>query len=560
MKKLYYYLLFLFCILSFSSALNGQTVGLFSYQEGSQNGYTLFNPFFTTSTYLIDNCGRVVNEWESTFTPGASTRLLENGHLLRTATTGIAANPVFPVNGAGERIQEVDWDGNILWEFIFSDSTHRMHHDFTVLENGNLLFPAWELKTEAEAIQAGRNPALIPDGVLWAEFLVEVDRNTSEIVWEWHFWDHLIQDFDPTKDNYGVVADHPELLDINVTGGQTANGGANCLHINAIDYNPTLDQILINSFFITEMFIIDHSTTTAEAATHTGGTSTQGGDILFRWGNPQNYGYTPEAGQIIYGCHNPHWIPEGLNDAGKIMYFQNGNGRPDGNYSSVDIFTPPIANPNTGQYTFDAGVSYGPTGPEWSYTADPVESLYSGFVSGAQRLSNGNTLICSGANGHFLEINQAGETVWEYINPAIPGGAVTQGNPIPANGGFNLNIVFRCLRYEPNFPGLAGKDLTPGDPIELGFPVPYDCEIFSGVEEVALDQINVYPNPAYNILIIESTQLINAPVSVFNAVGQLVESFSLKSETVELELTNYPSGIYFLKVGNQVVKQFLVQK
>jgi hypothetical protein len=549
MKSIYTLLLFLSFAL-FSPLSGQQTVGLFTYEESSLEGYTLFNPFFSNSTYLIDNCGRLVNQWDSPFTPAASCRLLENGNLLRTSTMGPAANPFFPVNGAGDFIQEIDWEGNLVWEIQFSDSTHRMHHDFAVLENGNILFPAWEIKTEAEAIQAGRDPSLLPDGRMWSEFIVEVDRTTGEIVWEWHLWDHLIQDFDPTQDNYGVIADHPELLDINRTGNQTADGGANWLHINAIDYNPVLDQILFNSFFLSEFFIIDHSTTTAEAATHTGGNSTQGGDLLYRWGNPQNYDHGTADDQTLFGAHSVHWIPLGLNDGNKIMFFHNGNMRPDGSYSSVDIIDPIISNTATGQYEYTIGEPYGPNAPEWSYTADPPEDMYSQFVSGAQRLSNGNTLICAGANGRFLEIDPAGEIVWEYINPGIAGGVVTQGDPIPDMGGFNMNVVFRITRYEPDFPGFDGIDLTPGDPVEAGFPEPYECQIFSSTEQVEQSTIHLYPNPATDWIFLELPEASSiSPVSIelYDALGQLVRT-TVQEPGTAVSIQGLPQGIYTIKV------------
>ena len=59
--------------------------------------------------------------------------------------------------------------------------------------------------------------------------LVEIKptgKTTGEVVWEWHLWDHLVQDHDSTKANFGVVADHPELVDANFTPEPFAPGGA----------------------------------------------------------------------------------------------------------------------------------------------------------------------------------------------------------------------------------------------------------------------------------------------------------------------------------------------
>ncbi len=110
---------------------------------------------------------------------------------------------------------------------------------------------AWEYKTATESIAAGRNPDLLHDGELWPDHIIEVEptgTSGGDIVWEWHVWDHLIQDYDSTKENYGVVADHPELIDINFGGRQVDFN-----HINSIDYNDEFDQILLSVNFFKEI-------------------------------------------------------------------------------------------------------------------------------------------------------------------------------------------------------------------------------------------------------------------------------------------------------------------
>jgi hypothetical protein len=336
---------------------------------------------------------------------------------------------------------------------------------------------AWELKNEAEALQAGRDPALLTDAELWPDHIIEVEpvgATGGTIVWEWHVWDHVIQDFDVTKDNFGVVADHPELLDINHVRTGALPGRADWMHANAMDYNAELDQILLGSNFMHEIYVIDHSTTTAEAAGSTGGSSGKGGDFLYRWGNPQAYDRGDTTDQTLYGQHHPHWIEPGLPGAGNILVFNNGGDRPGGAYSSVDEFTPPVD--GNGDYTLDPGQAYGPDSLVWSYTATPTTDLFSGGLSGAQRLPNGNTLICEGrgttTNGaaNFFEVTNAKQTVWQYINPVTGTGPVAQGT-IPDSS----HNTFRILRYAGTYPGFDGEDLTPGDPLEsftAPFPVP----------------------------------------------------------------------------------------
>lgn len=439
-----------------AAAGTGLTIGLLQSDPGSFEGYTLFNQLQSSTSYLIDHEGQVVHTWEGGFAIGNSLYLLEDGRLLRTADPG--GNPVFGAGGDAGLIEIYEWDGTLAFSFLYSDSTVRAHHDVALLPSGNVLVLAWEGRSEAQSLAAGRDPALLTSQGLWPEHIVEVVTDgvdAGTIVWEWHIWDHLVQDFDEDADNFGVVGDHPELLDINAA----ASNAADWLHANAIDYNESLDQILISSPRLNEFFVIDHSTTTEEAAGHTGGASGRGGDLLYRWGNPANYDAGTTEDQRLFGQHDVHWIDEGLPGAGHIMAFNNGLGRPEGAYSSMDEIDPPVD--EDGHYELRAGEAFGPAGTAWTYTADPPESMYGSFISGVRRLPNGNTLICVGPTGRFIEVTAAGERVWYYINPLQGGGPMTQGQT-PAG-----NLAFRAERYAQGFPGFAGRDLTPGWPAEI---------------------------------------------------------------------------------------------
>lgn len=172
-------------------------------------GYTLFAPLQSTSTYLIDLNAQIVHEWTSDYTPGNAVYLLEDGTLLRTGSVGRTVNSTFTAGGAGGQVQILSWNSEILWDFRYSSDRHLQHHDATMLPNGNVLFIAWEFKTREDAVAAGRNPALLAEGALWPDTVLA----SGQVVWEWHVWDHLIQDFDPAKANYGSVAEHPERVD-----------------------------------------------------------------------------------------------------------------------------------------------------------------------------------------------------------------------------------------------------------------------------------------------------------------------------------------------------------
>ncbi len=453
--------IFIFTVFAASipAQASGETVGLLLNEEGSFDGYTLFAPIRFPSTYLIDNDGRLVNSWDTGV--GFSAYLLEDGSLIRSSEVG--PNASFPgatgFGGLGG-VRRFAWDGTLIWEFEYSGPDYMAHHDIEVLPNGNVLIMAWEHKTAAEAIAAGRDPALLGDGELWSEQIVEVrptGPTSGEIVWEWNTWDHLIQEFDPTEANHGVVANHPELVDINF-GETFVSRDADWLHANGIDYNPELDQIVLSLRQFSEFWVIDHSTTTAEAASHVGGNSGKGGDLLYRWGNPQAYGAGDEGDQQLFAQHDAQWIEPGLSGEGNILVFNNGP-RPSGDISSVEEVVPPVD--ELGNYGLTPGQAYGPQETAWTY-ADPDE-FFSGFISGAGRLPNGNTLIGSGAQGIIFEVTPEGETVWKYVSPVVVAGPLAQGDPLP----FFENTFFRAYRYGPDFPGLLGRDLTPGGPIEV---------------------------------------------------------------------------------------------
>jgi hypothetical protein len=234
------------------------------------------------------------------------------------------------------------------------------------------------------------------------------------------------------------------------------------MHCNGIDYNPTLDQIALSCKNTNEIYIIDHSTSTEEAASHSGGNSGKGGDILYRWGNPEAYRAGTPEDQQLFGQHDIQWIQEGRPGAGDLSLFNNGVGRST-SYSSVDVISPPLVN---GEYVIESGSAWGPEAPNWTW--DQGTDMYGTSISGAERLENGNTLVTWGQRGTFYEVNLEGEIVWEYINPVIGNGPMNQGETIPQgqNANSQQNTVFKTHRYNSSFAGFIGKDLTPGDYIE----------------------------------------------------------------------------------------------
>ncbi|MCK5052310.1 MAG: aryl-sulfate sulfotransferase, partial [Candidatus Cloacimonetes bacterium] len=437
-------------ILSNSYAVE-QTIGVIQNTEDALEGYTLFCPSYSYTTYLIDNYGRMVHSWESDYEIDKSCYLLENGNLLRT----------FRTESTLSGIQEFTWDGVVIWEYIYSSNNYSRHHDIEPLPNGNVLILVRQDKTEVEAHQAGRDPSLLTTNILFTEFIVEVSPtglNTADIIWEWHLWDHLIQDFDPAVDNYGVVEEHPELVDINFLYNTTRDW----IHGNSVDYNQEFDQIILSSRNLSEIWVLDHTTTTEEAAGHTGGIFGAGGDLLYRWGNPQAYRAGDEIDRKYFGQHDARWVENGLPGADNILVFNNGEGRPDGDYSTVDEIIPPVD--FNGFYTQPpAGSAFLPETQEWIYSGNGSNPFYSRTIAGAHRLFNGNTMICIGRSGHFIEVTSTDEIVWEYINPITNEGVLNQGDPPPTGG----NATFRCHKYSLDYGVLPEQELLPGNYLEI---------------------------------------------------------------------------------------------
>ena len=437
-------------------------VGLLRNEPGAFPGYTLFATR-SNAVYLVDNQGRLVHRWTHRL---RNAKLLANGNLMARAEG---------------KIYEIAPDGSVVWEWGYDGGW--MHHDHLKLPNGNALLLLRETKTYAEAVAAGANPHFVSADGIWNEILLEVKPvypDGGAIVWQWSAWDHLIQDYDPGKANYGVVAEHPELIDLNFilrqifTTERQRGRAVDWLHANGLDYNPALDQIMLSARNFSEVWIIDHSTTPEDAAGHSGGNGDRGGDLLYRWGNPRAYRAGAAADQQLFWPHNPHWIPEGLPGAGNILVFNNGD-EFEGlyrDYSSVVEVAPPLDGYG---YRPPAGAArrYGPAKPVWQYETEPRTDFLSYRLSGAQRLPNGNTLIVHGMRGTIFEVTPAGKTVWEYVNPHLRNAdaPMYQGDPMPVYpqlmwGPRWENSLYRAVRYPADYPGLQGLDLTPQGAVE----------------------------------------------------------------------------------------------
>ena len=513
-------------LLSFIASAQ-QTVGVFKNTSESFNGYTLFSN--NLITYLIDNCGFVVNQWESGYRPGINLYLLANGNLLRSGKL----SSEFSTGGIGGRFEIFNWENQPLWAYEVKSPNEQAHHDMEPLPNGNFLALVWERISNAESVALGHEF----NSEKWSEKIIEIKpigNNDAEIVWEWKLRDHLIQDFDPTKLNFGNVSNHPEKIDFNFRNSPN-DPAIDFVHLNSISYNEDLDQIAVSAREYSEIWIIDHSTTTQEAIGSQGGRYGKGGDILYRFGNPQAYKTGGPDDQKLFEQHSVSWI---AND--QLMVFNN-KFLP--NQSAIQKWT--IPSDSNGNYTLNSEGRYGPEEMDFTYTE---EGLFSHNLSSAQLLENNNILICVGQKGHFFEIDSNHEMHWEYINPVNH-----NGGPVLQGGTPRFNQIFSIKRYGPNFPGFVGKDLTPRDPVELA---PWDtgCElsILSNTEDLpnTLDEITVQNPISSGELLHVFNPNSNVKASLYNLQGQYLSDFNIVSGNSQIQLPNLASGIYILSYGD----------
>ncbi len=529
MKK---FILFL-SLLSFSVIYaQDTTVGLLYHDQNVTDGYVLISPSRNNEVFLINPCGERVNQWTFTENPGATCYLLANGNLLRAGK---------------DNIEIRDWDNNVVWTYGTTVNGILQHHDIEPLPNGNILCVVSDFYTLEQMTAKGRNPA-ITDASFKLEKIIElqpVGTNQANIVWEWKYYDHLIQDFDATKENFGIVENHPELLDINYDNGSTTD----FIHMNGVDYNANLDQILLSPRHLNEIMIIDHSTTTAEAASHSGGNSNKGGDILWRWGNPQVYRQGTEADRKLFLQHNPAWVEDTYLDEGKISVFSNGEADSSQTFSSVHLIEPEIVG---GQYTMTSN-RFNPVDYDWSWSGSILGILFSqDRQSGTQSQPNGNFIICEALLGRISEITKTGTLLWSYKNPTgiyFPATSTLtlfdQYSAIPPN----VNAVFKADKYPPNYIGLAGKDLTPIGIIENSNPLSVACNSL-GLNEINTPNLSLL-DPVKNATLQFSEMLSLVDVSIYDVNGRLVFTQNSFSGS-ELEINLMPS-IYFLKIQSDAV-------
>lgn len=523
--------------------------------------YTLYSTSNSSTAKLVDTTGTATGTtagtafktWSGlTGNTGYGSYLLPGGTLLRTVNNS-SSNAL---NGGGltGRVQKVSYSGAILWDFVYSTSTYCLHHDICPMPNGNVLMIVYEVKSAAEATAAGSSKAI----EIWSEKVIEVKPNGlngGDIVWEWHVWDHLVQNIDASKANYKTsIVNNPQLLNINYGTAK------DWMHMNGIDYNPVLDQIALSSHNLNEIYVIDHSTTIAEAAGHTGGNAGKGGDFLYRWGNPAAYGAT--GTKILNVVHDAHWVPEGYPNGGNLVAFNNGG---TSTRSTVDQVTPPL---NGYNYDLTLGSAYAPA----SYTSRIVSNGRTTNQGSSQQMPNGNTLICVALSGLIHETNAAGTSLWQinagggvaqssryskcYVEneaPAIPTisktGTVLTSSSASSYQWFRNGVKIEGAtqqNYTPNTSGIYLVKTTDAKACIYQYSLGTKVDVVAALEDLKAlrNNVQVLPNPSSGVFQLTGLEQTPFQVSVCDMAGKVLWQGQNAST---LDLSALGNGIYLLR-------------
>ena len=538
-------------------------LSLFS-QAQKYNGYVLYSTMNSTSAYLMDTNQVTFHTWSGmSAQTGYSSHMEPGGTLVRAAKKG-GTNPTgVPGGPICGKIQKHDYAGNLVWDFIYADTDYITHHDVCPMPNGNVLVIAYERRTATEVTAAGGNSAI----QMWPDKIVEIQPTgltTGTVVWEWKTWDHICQNVDPAKPNYVTsIVNNPQLLNINY------KQASDWQHMNGVDYNPILDQIAFSSHNHNEWYIIDHSTTTAESASHAGGNSGKGGDILYRWGNPEAYGAAGTA--VLNVTHDAHWIAEGIPNAGRLAGFNNKG--VSANASAADQIDVPI---NGYNYNITLGQAYAPA----TYTYRHPVNGYSSNMGSTQQLPNGNEIICVATSGKIYEINAAGTQLWSktvggscaqskaydscfIFNPApsiptvtMPGAALSSTAATTYQWYKDGVLIAGATSqtYTPTASGIYIVRITDANGCVYRYSKGYKYVKPNAVTDLDLStQFTVYPNPTSGLIQIKENSLdANVKsVSVYDISGRLV--MTAENNHV-IDLSNLTSGVYSIQILTEKVK------
>lgn len=359
------------------------------------NDYILAVENSSTTSYLLNKEGNKIYTWNFSDTSGNDIELLPDGSIIGLFKDN---NPTIDFGGFGGTAKIIDNNNNTIWEYTVSNNNSIAHHDVEILPNGNVLMIIWERVLNQIAIENGVDF----ENDIFVEKIIEINRASNTIVWEWNSWNHIIQDKFENLPNYGNINNNPNKININYSvenppGGNFFASG-DIMHANGLDYDENNDLIYLSVNYYDEVWVIDHSTTTNEAASSEGGNFNKGGDLVYRFGNPNTYNSLGD--KIFDKQHFPNLLENGVVGEGNILIYANG-------VSNQQSYIYELQMPTSLQLLSNSNNE-----PDivWSFTD---EDLFANKLCGAVRLSNGNTLITESDYG-LWEVTNEGEVVWKY--------------------------------------------------------------------------------------------------------------------------------------------------
>lgn len=414
---------------------------------------------------LVDSKGVV----QKTFNvAGYNAYLLPNGNIVGQSGTGSAA-----AMGFGSLVEQAVENSNAINSW--SVSTGSFHHGHWVMPNGHWLGTvSVKINPKTALATAGYTGSLTS---IWDERIQEWDPVAKKVVWEWKASDHTLGTNHPRKFNNNSFKSNDPL------------------HINSVVYDSARDLVVMSSHYLNEVLVVDHSTTTEEAATSKGGHYGKGGDLLFRWGSSKNYGGPGAAMSDV--VHGGGVIQAGLPGAGNFCLFGNtDNTVKQSRWYEIK-----------GQES-DTGWVIGQNG---EFVAELVFDFYNssyqstGHYGYGQRLANGNTLITFSGSAKIVEIDSK-KTILNVLS----------GNTI------------RAMHYSPEHPAIRALGLGTAS-VEAGAVHAPAIRIVSG--SVVAEGLGG-----------------SAIVRAFDARGGLVQQKTAVSGKVEFATRSWPNGTYLVQV------------
>jgi hypothetical protein len=358
--------------LSEISVEEGESGVIFYNQEKAYKGYNLYATRSTSEAFLLDMEGQMVHRW--TYPPkrsGGSTPVV------------MLENGDLVVIKTYLELLRIDWNSEFTWKKKLG-----AHHDVARAPDGSFYVIVRDVREHRDLMV--NFPAIVH---LTAD---------GEEIGRWSTYDHL--------DELKSVLDTQSFLDTvldSALGGLSEQGGEsselkkkiayrryhyNYFHMNGIDVLPANLSGKGNSRFrmgnLLVCFRNVNQIAVLEKDSHR---------VLWAWGE----------GELEWP-HHPTML-----ENGHILVFDNGVQR---GFSRV-VELDPVAGAIV-----------------WEYTADPPEDFHSYYRGSAQRLPNGNTLICESDKGRVFEVTEEGEVVWMWLNP------------ITSRRGYR-EVLYRMLRW-----------------------------------------------------------------------------------------------------------------